>query len=114
MLCYVDELLHIGFNPKVDMDALNMIYRLNEGFVPPDRYLGANFDKVQLKNERVVWSTNCIDYLKNAIDNVDNPLGVYKMTLKNHGYGHMPYSYISSLELDVTEELGRELANRYK
>ena len=48
------------------------------------------------------------------LDNVDNPLGVYKMTLKNHGYGHMPYSYISSLELDVTEELGRELANRYK
>ena len=27
MLCYVDDLLHIGFKPKVDMDALNMIYR---------------------------------------------------------------------------------------
>ena len=36
MLCYVDDLIHIGFNPKEDMDVLNMIYRLNEGFGPPD------------------------------------------------------------------------------
>ena len=28
MLCYVDDLLHIGFKPKEDMDALNMIYWL--------------------------------------------------------------------------------------
>ena len=28
MLYYVDGLLHIGFNPKEDMDALNMIYWL--------------------------------------------------------------------------------------
>ena len=27
MLCYVDDLLHIGFNLKEDMDALNLIYR---------------------------------------------------------------------------------------
>ena len=36
MLCYVDNLLHIGFNPKEDMDALNMIYWLKESFGPPD------------------------------------------------------------------------------
>ena len=36
MLCYVDDLLHIGFNPKEDMDALNIIYWLTEGFGPPD------------------------------------------------------------------------------
>ena len=47
MLCYVDDLLHIGFNTKEDMDALNMVYRLNEGFGPPDRYLSANVEKVQ-------------------------------------------------------------------
>ena len=29
MICYVDDLLHIGFNPKEYMDVLNMIYRLN-------------------------------------------------------------------------------------
>ena len=29
ILCYVDDLLNIGFNPKEDMDALNLIYLLN-------------------------------------------------------------------------------------
>ena len=49
------------------MDALNMIYRLKEGFGPPDRYLGANVEKVQLKDGQVVWSTKCIDNLKIVI-----------------------------------------------
>ena len=43
MLCYVDEFLHICFKSKEDMDALNLIYRLKEGFGSPDQYLGANF-----------------------------------------------------------------------
>ena len=76
MLCYVDGFFHIGFNSKEDMDALNMIYQLKEGFGTPDRYLGANVDNVQLKNGPVVWSTKCVDYLKSAIDNVDNSIGV--------------------------------------
>ena len=63
MLYYVDALLHVGFKPKEDMDDLNMIYRLKEGFVPPDQYLGANFKKVRFKDGQVVCSTNCVDYL---------------------------------------------------
>ena len=46
MLCYIDDLICIGFKPKEDMYTLNIIYRLKEGFGPPDQYLGANFDKV--------------------------------------------------------------------
>ena len=103
MLCYVDDLLHIGFKPKEDMDALNMIYRLKEGFGPPDRYLGANVEKVQLKDGRVVWSTNCVDYLKSAIENVDNSLGLDNTLLVSYGDGHMPYSSRFKPELDVTE-----------
>ena len=72
MLCYVDDLLHLGFKPKEYMDALNMIYRLREGFGPPDWYLGENDEKLRLKDERVVWYTNCVDYLKSAIENVYN------------------------------------------
>ena len=49
MLCYVDDLLHIGFNSKEDMDALTLIYRLKEVFDPPERYLGEKVDKVQLE-----------------------------------------------------------------
>ena len=88
MLCYVDDLIQKCFNPKEEIDALNMIYRLKEGFGPPDQYLGENVEKVQLKDGRVVWSTNCVDYLKSAIDNVDNSLGVDKTALNNYGYGH--------------------------
>ena len=83
MLCYVAYLIHMCFNPKEDMVALNMIYRLKEDFGPPDQYLGANVEKVQLADERVVWSTNCVDYLKRSIDNINNSLGVDKKALNN-------------------------------
>ena len=76
MLCCVDDLLHICFKPKEDMDELNMIYWLKEEFGPPDRYLGENVEKVQLNDGQVAWSTNCVDYLNSAIENVDNSLGV--------------------------------------
>ena len=32
ILCYVYDLLHIFLKPRKDIDALNMIYRLKEGF----------------------------------------------------------------------------------
>ena len=67
MLCYVDDLLHIGFNPNEYNDVLNMIYWLREGFGSTDLYLGTNVEKVHLKDGRVVWSINCVDYLKSAI-----------------------------------------------
>ena len=80
-----------------------MIYWLTEGFGPPDRYLGANVEKVQLKYGRVVWSTNCVDDLKSAIENVDNPLGVDKTVLKNYGYRNRSHSPSFRSELYVTE-----------
>ena len=103
MLLYVDDLLHIGFKPKEDMDALNMIYRLKGGFGPPERYLGANVEKVQLKDGRVVWYTNCVDYLNSAIEFFDNLLGVDNTEIKNYGYGHRPYSSSFRSELYVAE-----------
>ena len=87
------------------MNTLNMIYRLKEGFGTPDRYLGENVEKVQLKDGQFVWSTNCVDYLKSAIDNVDNSLGVDNMALNNYGDGNRPYSSSFRPEIDVTEEL---------
>ena len=46
MIYYVDDLPHIGLKPKEDMDELNMIYRLKEGFGPLELYLGANVESV--------------------------------------------------------------------
>ena len=41
---------------------------------------------------RVVWSTNCVYYLKITVYNVDNSLGVDNTELKNYGDGHRIYS----------------------
>ena len=67
-----------------------------------------------MKDGRIVWYTNGVDYLKNAIENVDNSFGVDNTALNNDGDGHRPYSSIFSPELDVTEELGEKLTNRYQ
>ena len=74
MLWYVGELIHIGFKANKDMDALNMTYWLKEVFGPPDQYLGTNVEYVQLKYGQVVWSTNYVDYLKDAIEHFDHSL----------------------------------------
>ena len=85
------------------MDALNMVYRLKKRFGPPGRYLGLNVENVQLNNVRVVYSTNCVDYLKSAIENVDNSLGVYNTTLNSNVDSHRQYSSSFRTELYFTE-----------
>ena len=42
-----------------------------------------------------------------------NKLG-YKSAINNYGDRHMPYSSSYRPELDVTEELGEDLINRYQ
>ena len=48
MLVYVDDVLHLAKDTHEDMLKLNQFYLPREGFGPPDRYLGANVNKVQL------------------------------------------------------------------
>ena len=48
MLCFVDDLLHIGFQPNEDIDTLHFIYQVKEGFFTPDHCLGENIKKGQL------------------------------------------------------------------
>ena len=90
MLCHIDDLLHIGFNTKEGIDNIKIIYRLKEGFGPPDWYLGPNFEKLKLEDWRVVCSTNCVDYLKSAIVNLNNSLVVDKTAIKNYGDWQRP------------------------
>ena len=45
-----------------------------------------------MKDGRVVCYTNCVDYLKSAIGNVDNSLVVDKRAFKNYRDGHRLYS----------------------
>ena len=70
----------------------NIFYWLKEVFGPHNQYLGKNVEKVQFKDGQVVCSSKCVDYLKRAIENADNSLGVDKTAIKNYGDGHRPYS----------------------
>lgn len=85
MLVYVDDILHIAEDPKVDMALINSIYRLKEGVGPPDRYLGGSMERVQLQDGSVAWSMNCVEYLQGAISNVDKYLNECDSALKNYG-----------------------------
>ena len=114
MLVYVDDILHVAKDPTVDMTRLNQVYRLKDGVGPPDRYLGANVNKVQLSDGSMCWSMTCVDYLKGAIENVNNMLQDSDSALKNCGDGRRPYPSAYRPEIDATNELDEKLTNRFQ
>ncbi len=114
MLVYVDDVLHIHHNPKEDMDKLNGFYRLKDGWSSPDRYLGANIEKVQLPDGSMAWSMTCVDYCKGAIKNVEDILEKNKVALKMFGDGHRPFPSSYRPELEVSPTLNAELTNTYQ
>ena len=114
MLVYVDDVLHVHHDPSFDMKRLSTFYRLKDGVGTPDRYLGANIEKVQLCNGKEVWSMTCVDYLKGAIKNVDNMLEESNTALKTFGNGHRPYESSYKPEIDVSQLLSPELINKYQ
>ena len=60
MLVSVDDVIHLGKDAQEDMFKLNQVNWLKEVFWSPDRYLGANINKVQLDYVRTVWSMTFI------------------------------------------------------
>ena len=79
-----------------------------------DRNLGANAEKVQLQDGSVAWSMTCVDYLKDAIENVVKTLQDSGTSLKNFGDGEQPYVSAYRTKLDVTLNLDDEMTNRYQ
>ena len=54
---YVDDLLVISHDPKKVIDAIGDLYKIKPGSdKEPELYLGANIEKFQLPDGRVVWS----------------------------------------------------------
>ena len=90
-MVYVDDLLHLAKDAQEDTSKLNKVYGSKEGFGPPYRYLGANFDKFQFEDGRPVWSMTCVEYLHGAIKNVHSILEVNKAALKSFRVGHCNY-----------------------
>ena len=106
LLVHVDDVLSIGENAESPIQMLGKVFKLKEGSVgPPDRYLGANIEKLQTEDGRDIWSFNCKDYLKGAIERVkllamEDGKELHK---RNKGYRPIPKEYHP--EIDVSPEL---------
>jgi hypothetical protein len=72
ILVYVDDALVISAAPIPIMKTLQQAYRLKDQPAPPSTYVGATIKEWSIPNEtRKTWSMNCIQYLTEAIKNVE-------------------------------------------
>ena len=70
---------------------LNQVYIIKDGFGPPDIYLGANVNKVKLKDGRTILYMTCVEYLQGSIKNKYSILEDNKAALKSFGDENYPY-----------------------
>ena len=117
VLVYVDDVLHLHYNPDLFMNALEKIYRLKENSTgEPGRYLGSNIEKVQLKNGDITWSMHSKEYVQNAIRNLEEILqndGAAPLKIFGKRAGERPFPSNYRPELDVSPVLNDVLSNRY-
>ena len=95
ILVYVDDVLYFDHEPGKLMKDLEKLYWLKDKAETPDRYLGANIDKVQLSDGDVRWSMSSREYLTSAINNLDTELEKEKWApLRTNGKraGKRPFS----------------------
>ena len=116
ILVYVDDILHLSHNTNPVINALQASYTLKEGSIgTPKRYLGANIDRVQTDDGRMVWSMSSEDYVRAAIDNLEKMLKADGLQpLKVYGDGKRPYSLSYRPEIDVSDELDDAGIHRYQ
>ena len=116
VLVYVDDILIFSRDPKTAMDELGQMYELKpESVKPPDIYLGANIEKIQLPDGRVEWGMTSRTYVKNAIKIVESLLAEdyegENARLKTTARNPFPSGY--KPELDVTNELHDDMVSRF-
>ena len=117
LLVYVDDILLISHATKPTMDAIAKLYRLKgDSIGEPERYLGANIEKVQINDGTVVFSMNCVDYVTNAIANLENTIqrdGGADLKVYGTHAGKRPFPAVYRPEKDVSPLLDDEMTNRY-
>ena len=108
ILCYVDDLICISFNPRVAMSQIcenkQISYKKNQ-IEPPEFYLGARLAKKDL-NGNQVWTMTSTDYVKAAVENLENKLREQGMKLPSRAITPIAQSYVP--ELDSSPELNSE------
>lgn len=98
------------------MDELESLYRLKDKAEAPDRYLGANINKVQLSDGAKAWLMSSYKYLANAIKDLEEQLSKSgSSSLRTYGKrsGERPFPIDYRPEIYVSPELGDKLTSRY-
>jgi len=113
ILVYVDDVLVVSAAPLPIMKTIQKAYRLKDPPAPPSTYLGATIKPWSIPHEsKPVWSMNCVQYLKEAIKNMEIELGQSNYCLKGKPSTPMQSGYCP--ELDVSPVLRPEQANYYQ
>ena len=72
LFLYVDDILALSHKATEVITEITSFYKAREESIkPPDIYLGANIDKIQMPDGREVWVSSSRDYVKNAIITVE-------------------------------------------
>jgi hypothetical protein len=113
ILVYVDDILVLSASPLPIMKTIQQTYRLKDEPGPPKDYLGATIKTWSIPNEtRTVWSMNCVQYIKEAVKNLEQELAKSNHVLRGKPNTPMQTGYRP--ELDISPVLGPEQANYYQ
>ena len=102
---YVDNILAVSHKAKEVIEEVTTFYKAKEGSITePDIYLGANIEKIQTPDGRIIWASSPRDYVKNAVKTVERLFEEdgEGYILKNSAKNPFPSGY--KPETDVTDE----------
>jgi hypothetical protein len=112
VLCYVDDCIFQGIDPKAFMDYLRGSYKLKEGSVKsPETYLGADIRVYELSNNRTAWALSSDTYVKRAVAEVERELSYVGKALTKRVSSPLASGYRP--ELDASPELNQVKASYF-
>ncbi len=112
VLCYVDDVIFQGLEPKKFMDYLSLSYKLKDGSVKePDCYLGADIRVHELSSGERAWALSSDTYVKRAVAEVERELSFVGKCLKKKVVSPLASGYRP--ELDGSPELDEQRASYY-
>jgi hypothetical protein len=82
LLVDLDDILVVSHKPQEVMDRIGETYDLKKSVARQDRYLGANIERRQTKEGRIVWAMSGRKYVQNAVKVVKEMLSDEGLALK--------------------------------
>ena len=104
VLCYVDDVLSINFDPMSTMKGIKAKFKLKgDKIEEPDTYLGANISKMDNENGEECWAMSSDSYCASLVKNVESVLETKGLRLPPKCVTPLSHGY--KPELDCTHEL---------